>query len=199
VVAICLAIASAITVNDPSASARVVRWSAFITFAAAVLVIGVAQYDAWKEEYLTRKNAEFELNKEADMRGSIMVSLADRPMLISTAVGAPAHPALTLRFRFDCANYGRKPVQISRLLVDIRKRDTNELISSETITLPQPQTIAHGERFYGASELPFVHIPREELEQMYIAAGLVDSLDTIYRDNITTTMMYVPASSTEVL
>lgn len=60
VTAIGLQVAAAWVSDDPSRSAIVVKWSAWITTAAAVWVIFVAQYDAWREE---RKRAEEESAK----------------------------------------------------------------------------------------------------------------------------------------
>jgi hypothetical protein len=50
VVGIVLAIAAAHYANDAEAGVRLVKWSAWLTTAASILLIFVAQYDAWKAE-----------------------------------------------------------------------------------------------------------------------------------------------------
>ena len=55
IVAIGLDIAAAYFVDDPSKSAKVIRWSAWLTSAAAIWLVFVAQYDAWKDEFEKRE------------------------------------------------------------------------------------------------------------------------------------------------
>ena len=50
VIAIVLGIAAAFYVGDPSASAKIVKWTALLTGLAAVLLVFRAQYDAWECE-----------------------------------------------------------------------------------------------------------------------------------------------------
>jgi hypothetical protein len=67
-VAIGLCIATAYFADDPTKSARVVKWSAIITTAAAAWMFVVAQYDAWKEEREARLKAEDRLKPKAIIR-----------------------------------------------------------------------------------------------------------------------------------
>ncbi len=56
-IAIVLGVIAAFYAGDPSASGKIVRWSAWLTGLAAVLLIFMAQYDTWSE-------ANAELGKE---------------------------------------------------------------------------------------------------------------------------------------
>lgn len=69
--AIGLQIAAAWVSNDPTRSATVVRWSAWIMTAAAVWVVFVAQYDAWREER-TRAEAEVARNLKPQIEGELL-------------------------------------------------------------------------------------------------------------------------------
>ena len=63
VIAIVLVIISAIYAGDPTASVRIVRWSAWLTGLAAACLIFVAQYGAWKDEHEVADKAQSKLDE----------------------------------------------------------------------------------------------------------------------------------------
>jgi len=71
-IAILSAIASAIWWNDPSILARIARWSGVLTGLASVILVFVAQYDAW---LTTRKQLESEERRHegSDIHGNIVL------------------------------------------------------------------------------------------------------------------------------
>lgn len=185
--AIGLSIAAAVVIDDASASARVVKWSAFILGGAALCVMIGAQYDAWKEQFLAREKAEAKLNASADMRGTITVQVTQANWLLVTSVGTPPEPAIVLGFRFVCANHGHAECEISRLcfITQIAGRQPVEQIlhlDKDIVKMVAPK----GE-FYGWQEFSFVRIGVEDLPHIDITAYLVDSLDIVYRNTKTIT------------
>jgi len=75
IVAIGLDIAAAYFVDDPSKSAKVIRWSAWLTSAAAIWLVFVAQYDAWKDEF-EKREAEEAKNLWPSIQGEVFDFMA---------------------------------------------------------------------------------------------------------------------------
>ncbi|MGA8342397.1 MAG: hypothetical protein WB781_10710, partial [Candidatus Sulfotelmatobacter sp.] len=70
VIAIFFVIASAAIGGDATLAAKMVKWSAWLTGIATVLLMFVAQYDAWREtdRELDREKAKNEAQPHMDIR-----------------------------------------------------------------------------------------------------------------------------------
>lgn len=83
-VAIGLTIAAATVADDASRSAKVVKLSAWLSGSAAIWVMFVAQYDAWKEEREARTKAE---HSAGHFTGpEVWLSFQDTPGVVSRFV-----------------------------------------------------------------------------------------------------------------
>ena len=162
------------------ADASTVKWIAWVSAAIFVLSIFPAQYGAWKEERERSEKFEAELNAKADIRGSVT---------LQTARSLPDTTTSRLTYEVYCANYGRGPCQISMILFDMVRKDSQEHHPFR-MALPDgdAKIIGHGERFTckGKESIP---LPLEDLNQFRITVSLIDSLGTIYPD-IETRIVY---------
>lgn len=76
VIAIGLGIAAAFYTNDPTASAKIVKWSAGLTGFAAVFMIFIAQYDAWRETQIELES-EQQKNTGSYITGNVQFGCID--------------------------------------------------------------------------------------------------------------------------
>jgi hypothetical protein len=87
-ITILLGIASAIYANDPRMAVKVVRWAAWTTGAVTILLVFVAQYDAWLEELIGRTTEEAK-NLKPDLQGTFSnVSIRQFPYADQSKPGA---------------------------------------------------------------------------------------------------------------
>jgi len=176
IVAIGLTIAAAFFVDDPSKSAMVIRWAARITGVAAIWLIFVAQYDAWRQEREAKQKALDELNKEADMQGTVFVFPVD----------SGDRTEGKLAFSCECANYGRKPCQISRIVFNVRRASGESFRKVFPLYEPAVKKVDHAERFHLDGQFFFSELKPEEMAATVFSVGLMDSLGQEYRKNIET-------------
>jgi hypothetical protein len=188
IVAIGLTIASAAVQNDPSRAAMVVRWAAWLTSGAAIWLVFVAQYDAWKQERDAKQVALDELDQEADMRGTIYIWPGQ----------GGVRPEARIQFKCDCANYGRKTCQITKIFFDVDTEDRGLFRFELPLSVPSVKVVEHGIQY---QESGHVYVPNTTVASFASAtvdAGLIDSLGTQYKSGIKT-VKKVPFSLTEVL
>ena len=176
IVAIGLTIAAAVVQGDPSTASSVVKWAAWLTGGAAIWLVFVAQYDAWRLEQTEKQTALDELNKEADMQGTIFVY--------------PVPPGERtdgkLAFSCECANYGRQPCQVSRIVFYVRPGSRESFRKVIPLYDPAVKNVGHGERFHLEGAFYFSELRPEEMATTVFSVGLMDSLGKEYRDNIKT-------------
>jgi hypothetical protein len=154
------------------------KWGAWITLALAAVAIFIAQYRVWKQEYEARCTADTELSSQADMQGTIWVSVSDtNPNSDQTRAGS------SLRYSCRCANHGRKTCQINRALIHIRPvgKQAGPFNVMDFLLPSSVKTVPHGEEFVyeGGAHIP--HLMPPELKQAEISVYLIDSLDVEYR------------------
>lgn len=153
--------------------------NAWLVSASAVLAVAffvVAAYRTWKPEHEKRCQLERELNAEADMRGTIYIRSSD----------SGQQPGVRILFSCACANHGRKPCQISKLIFNVRRESGRTFRMIFPFLEPSVRTVAHGEQFIFDGHYPIPDLTLEELPHTTITVGLIDSLGKEYWDNIKT-------------
>ena len=76
-VSIILLLGQQVIFNVPNSRFSII--AGWITLGVAILLIFQAQYEAWKMQREARIKAEIELNAEADMQGTILVTVCEVP------------------------------------------------------------------------------------------------------------------------
>ena len=148
----------------------------------AFLII-VAQYEVWKEKRDALIVACAALDAEADMQGTIFIYPQD----------SMGRPDGKLGFTIDCANHGRKPCEISKIVFVIQRGTGEQDKRVFPLYSPAVHTVGHGEQFRLEGGLFFSGIEARELHQANIQACLMDSLANEYWRN-TKTVAKVPFS-----
>jgi hypothetical protein len=156
--------------KDAPTAALWLNRGGWITLATAGVMILVAQYEVWKEEYEAKLKAQTELNSEANIQGTVDVFPIDNPY--------------GLGFQCNCANHGRKPCQISRIVFRARLNDGQEIHRNIRLWDPAVKTVAYGERFgeSGSIRISEEEATRVALRRAEITVYLVDSLGIEYHN-----------------
>lgn len=119
VIAVVFVIASAFVQGDPTDASRVVRYSAWVTGIAAVLMVFRAQYDAWKEidVELEDEKAKGEAAPHVDMtmhaavlHGSMGLGVTDLFLNMTLVLGEPS--SLSIQHFSLCLFDGTQTIEI---------------------------------------------------------------------------------------
>ncbi len=176
IVAIGLTIAAAVVQGDQSTAASVVKWAAWLTGGAAIWLVFVAQYDAWRQEREAKQTALDELSKDANMHGTIYVW------------PAPSYPRPEgrIQFKCDCANLGRKSCQITKIFFDIDVDKRTGFRFEFPFFEPRVKVVEHERQYQESGTLFIANTTPDSIIHSVISAGLIDSVGKEYKANIRT-------------
>jgi hypothetical protein len=181
VVAIVLAFAYAHYANEPTATALVAKYGALVTGIAAVCLMFVAQYGAWKGEHDERIKAQSALDTKADIRGTIWVNIPQyNPLQDQNKDGS------ALRLKCRCVNHGHRSCQISRFRLVVSGTDLNDVRMERPLPMSFVQTVGYGEQFVCEAGPYTIHdVGLTQLNCSAITIHLMDSLGTEYTNTDT--------------
>jgi hypothetical protein len=160
------------TVRNETTAARLLKWGAWLTLGMAFVLVLVAQYKVWKEEHEGRCKAEAELNTEADMRGTIWVTVQGGHV-----------PAVQVNS--DCSNHGRTSCEISKLTFVVSHPDLPEHKVTVPLAAASVQTVAYGKKFNLSEPVQLADLTIYQLKQSDVQVHLVDSLGVEYPNTTT--------------
>jgi len=165
-----------------------------VLVATAIVCVYVAWYRVWKRERQRLNTAESDRNRlkaelgaEADMQGTIWVTLFAQPVLVEQRL------ATQLRITVNAANHGRKTCEISGLRVVIT---APTFTSNEVMPFLQRaavQQVEYGRTFLHQCDYSLVDIKLTQLEGAEINVFLVDSLGVEYKKTTTKVVSMVPS------
>jgi hypothetical protein len=188
VIAVGLQIASARVADDPKKTVLVLKWSAWLTTAAAVWATFVAQYDAWREERQAKEKFEEELNKSADIRGDITLQIfSGNPYSDQTRVGS------ALRFIADCSNYGKAACQMRQAWIWIKPPGGRQKFAA-LCDLPG-SVVEPGRSFTHQDDVLIPMMTDQDLRASEIEVFFFDSLRRSYPNTRTKISNRLPSSS----
>jgi len=165
---------------DSQKLTRTATITAVTSSAIACLLFFVAQYKVWEEERVARQKAEEELNAKADIQGTITIHQTTPQFFHADGIDKPATPVASFVFTADCANFGRKTCQLSKLVVNSKfhgKELRREILTLEGTIQPT----AHGERFSRVFQFSFPNVPSDQADFFKMEVHLMDSLGVEYR------------------
>jgi hypothetical protein len=150
------------TITDPKA-ASVLRLCGWGVLVIAGLMIFVAQYEVWKQEYEARAKAQAELDANAEVRGQVRIYCQG---------GTPAET--NIGFRVEVANYGRQPCEIVTIKATI-------VLAERTFTRvtnlhrPSIKELTHGRSFIESSGM-VIPLSLDDVLKCNVSFSLVDAL-----------------------
>jgi hypothetical protein len=161
------------------------RWA---TTTVLMVCVFITAYQVWKRERIRCetlaaevKRLEGELNASADFRGTIVLEVEERLVLVEAVLQSMLH------YQCHCVNYGQKAIVVNGLRFDIR-HPAHSGIPPFYLTLRPDivRSFGHGEVVTYMGQCLIEEIPPQHLREAHIAAALRDSLDAFYSDNIIT-------------
>lgn len=157
-------------------SGRSNTWLVSASAILAVFFLIVAAYRTWKSEYDARLEAAGKLDAKADIRGTTWATILQyNPLADQTKDGSG------LRFKCQCANYGQKPCEISRVSLVVSGIDfTEPLRIEQPLPLSCVTMVGPGEQFLCSGVFTVHGVKLSQLSRSDITIRLIDSLGTEY-------------------
>lgn len=139
----------------------------------ALAMIPVAQYSLWKAERLARERVQAELSKAADIQGTIYVDYI---------VDTTGRQASTLTFKCDCANFGKKACQISKIIWELEQAGVPTIRKLQMLHDPSAEVVEPDKRFALSGHCVFQEVTSDQLREAKIAVFLMDSVGVEHRN-----------------
>jgi len=147
----------------------------------AAAMLFVAFFRTWKRQYDERTEFEAELNKQADIQGTI------------TVISAPfspygdRQPPTEIRIAFDCVNFGKRSCEISKFDSILPE---SPFLKVHTCSLRPPKRVGSEQALRFDMSYLINDIPPEQMACMSLRVVLIDSVGTRYEQPKTT---FVPS------